>query len=168
MKKIFFTFVLTCLILSNVFGQDRKHNVYLNLYALFYGIFTGNGPGIGIGYDYNINQDFAVGAYGQFYSFFNDNNTTFDLIVNGKYYPIKTEIGNPYINAGLGIRRNHKDGENFYGLIVPVYFGWKYIFQNGLFLDPALGVRYNAASFMGAYENHSFITAVRASIGWVF
>ena len=139
MIKVFLIFVLTCFILPNVFGQDRKHTVYFNLYALFFDIFTGNGPGIGIGYDYNINQDIAVGVYGQFYSVFNDNNTTFDIIANTKYYPLKTAAGNPYINTGLGIRRNHKDGEIFFGLIVPVYFGWRFVFQNGLVIDPALG-----------------------------
>jgi len=176
-KKTFF-FVFFVLIVTNAvfsldaeteaMGKDKKHTFYVNLYALVVGLVNSSGPGIGIGYDYNINQFLAVGLYGQFYSVFNDSNTTFDNIINVKYFPIKTALGSPYVNAGVGMRRNHKDGENFYGLIFPVYFGWKFVFRNGLVFDPALGVRYNAASFSGPNENGSFIFAQRASIGWTF
>ena len=168
MKKFSLVFVLICLLSTNIFGQDKKHTIFFNFYAFFFGIANGTGPGIGIGYDYNINQDFSVGLYGQFYSIFNDDNTTFDIIVNSKYYPIKTKIGNPYINAGFGFRRNHMDGENFYGLILPVYFGFKFVLWDSLTLDPSFGFRYNSASFSGADVNHSFIQVIRATIGWIF
>ena len=151
--------------IPNLFTQDKKHTVYLNFYPTIRGITIGS-VGLGMGYDYNIGRSFAVGGYYQFYT--NFNNISYDAIIGGKYYPLKTKYGSLYINTGLGIRRDQRDEENFHGLIVPLYLGWKYAFKNGLVLDPAFGMRYNAPSFSGADENYSFMTAVRISIGWTF
>jgi len=151
---------------DNVFGQDKKHSCFLNLYPLVRA-FTGN-FGLGVGYEYHVVPNVAIGGFFQFYTRFD--NLTYDIIINSKYYPVETKNGNPYINLGLGIRRNQRqiDEEYFYGLIVPLYFGWRFTFKNGLFVEPALGVRYNAASFSGANENHGFMFTQRASIGWRF
>ena len=112
MKRFILAFVFICSALPNVFGQDRKNTVYVDIFPMGNGIFSG-GAGLGFGYDYSINQYFATGGLVNYFGNFNENNT-YNLILMGKYFPIKTEIGNPYIDAGFGYRRRLSEEDNMW------------------------------------------------------
>jgi len=169
MKKVLLVLVLALLILPNIFGQDREHTIYADFFPMVNGIVSG-GIGLGIGYDYDINKYFAIGGYINFVSNF-ANMLSYNLILNGKYYPIKTGIGSPYIDLGLGYRRRKSDyngsTDDIHCLLGSSHIGWKFIFKNGLILDPAFGVRYDMATFSGN-ENFKFGFNIKAIIGWTF
>lgn len=169
MKRIFLIFILVYLGLPNIFGQDKKHSIYLDLFPMVNGIVSG-GIGLGIGYNYNINQYFTLGGYTNFYSNFG-NTISYHFILDGRYYPIKTKIGSPYIDLGLGYRRRESefDGstDNIHCLVGLADVGWKFIFRNGLVLDPAFGIRYDLATFSGN-EDFKFGYNIKAMVGWMF
>jgi hypothetical protein len=168
-KKVLLVIVLTLLILPNIFGQDKKHTIFVDFFPMVNGIVSG-GIGLGIGYDYDINQYFSIGGYINFVSNFSDTFTN-NLILNSKYYPIKTEIGSPYIDLGLGYRKrkSNYDGstDDIHCLVGLSHIGWKFIFKNGLILDPAFGIRYDMVTFSGD-ENFKFGFIIKAIIGWTF
>jgi len=158
-------FVIICLILPNVFGQDRKNTVYVDIFPMGNGIFSG-GAGLGFGYDYSINQYFSIGGLVNYFGNFNENNT-YSLILMGKYFPIETEIGKPYIDAGFGYRRRLSEEDDINCLVGTSHLGFKFIFKNGLVLDPAFGFRYNLITLSGS-ENYMFSFNIKAIIGWMF
>jgi len=169
MKRLFMLFILGCLFLQNTFGQDKKHTIYVDFFPMVNGIFSG-GIGLGVGYDYDINPYFAVGGYINFISNFG-NTFSYNFILNGKYYPIKTEVGSPYIDFGLGFRRRKSDydgsTDNIHCLVGLSHIGWKFVFQNGLILDPAFGIRYDMATFSGG-ENFKLGFNIKTIVGWMF
>jgi len=165
MKRFILVLVFTCLILPNIFGQDRKHTVYADIFPMGNGIFSG-GAGLGFGYDYNINQYFSIGGLVNYFGNFNEN-STYNFILLGKYFPIKTEIGNPYIDAGFGYRRRLSEEDDIHCLVGTAHIGYKFIFKNGLVLDPAFGFRYNLVTLSGS-ENYMFSFNIKAVIGWTF
>ena len=132
------------------------------------GIVSG-GAGFGIGYDYDISQYFAIGGYINLVSNFADT-FIYNCILNGKYYPIKTEVGGPYIDLGLGYRSRKSDydgSENISCLVGLAHIGWKFIFQKTLIFAPAFGIRYDIMTFSGN-ENYKFGFNINAIIGWMF
>jgi hypothetical protein len=153
MKRFIFVFIFSCLVLPNIFSQDRKHTVYGDIFPMGNGIFSG-GAGLGFGYDYNISQYFAIGGLVNYFGNFNDKNT-YNFIVLGKYFPIKTEIGKPYIDTGFGYRRRISDEDNIHCLVGTAHIGYKFIFKNGLVLDPGFGFRYDLITLSGS-ENYIF------------
>lgn len=165
MKKVLLVLVLSLLILPNIFGQERKHTVYLDVFPMGNGIFSG-GAGLGIGYDYSINKYFSIGGLANYFGNFKDN-YTYNLYLIGKYFPIKTDIGSPYIDAGLGYRRRLSEEDDINCLIGASHIGFKFIFKNGLVLDPAFGFRYDLVTFSGE-ENFKFSFNIKAIIGWTF
>jgi len=169
MKRLFMVFILICLLLPNTFGQDKKHTIYVDFFPMVNGIVSG-GIGLGIGYNYDINPYLAVNGYINFVSNF-ENTFSYNFILNGKYYPIKTEVGSPYIDLGLGYRRRKSDydgsTDNIHCLVGLSHIGWKFIFKNGLILDPAFGIRYDMATFSGG-ESFKFGFNIKAIVGWMF
>jgi hypothetical protein len=165
MKRFFLVFIFIGIILPNVFGQDKKHTVYVDIFPMGNGIFSG-GAGLGLGYDYNINQYFSIGGLTNYFGNFNGNNT-YSFIILGKYYPIKTKIGNPYLDAGFGCRRRMSEEDNIHCLVTNAHIGFKFILKNGLVLDPSFGFRYNAIPLSGS-ENYMFSFNIKAVIGWMF
>ena len=165
MKRIILVLVLIISILPNIFCQDKKHTVYVDVFPMGNGIFSG-GAGLGFGYDYNISQYFAIGGLVNYFGNFNDKNT-YSSILLGKYFPIKTEIGSPYIDAGFGYRRRISDEDNVHCLVTNAHIGFKFIFKNGLVLDPGFGFRYDLITFSGS-ENYKFSFNIKAIIGWTF
>ena len=169
MKKLILGLILGSLFLSNIYGQDKKNTIFVDFFPMVNGIVSG-GIGLGIGYDYDINQYFAVGGYIIFVSNF-ENTLSYNFILNGKYYPIKTDVGSPYIDLGLGYRRRKSDydgsTDNIHCLVGLSHIGWKFKFQNGLILDPAFGIRYDMATLSGD-ENFKFGFNIKAIVGWMF
>jgi hypothetical protein len=168
LKKLILGLILSSLFLPNIFSQDKKHTLFVDFFPMVNGIVSG-GIGLGIGYDYDINQYFAVGGYIIFVSNFSDT-LSYNFILNGKYFPIKTEVGSPYIDLGLGYRRRKSDydgSDNIHCLVGVSHIGWKFIFKNGLILDPAFGIRYDIATFSGD-ENFKFGYNIKAIVGWMF
>jgi len=163
MKRLFLVLVLFFFILASVSSQERKHTVFADIFPMFNGIFSG-GVGLGIGYDYRINEYFSIGSYINFFSNFNEN-MTYNIILNGRFYPINTEIGAPYIDLGLGYRRRRSEEDNIHCLSGVANIGYRFIFNNGLVLDPAFGIRYNLLPFSG-YENFNFGYNIKAVIGY--
>jgi hypothetical protein len=165
MKKLFMVFVLICLSLSNIFGQDRKHTIYVDIFPMGNGIFSG-GAGLGLGYDFSINQYLSIGGLINYFGNFNVNNT-YSFILLGKYYPIKAEIGSPYIDVGFGYRRRLSEDDDIHCLVTSAHTGFKFILKNGLVLDPSFGFRYNAIPLSGS-ENFMFSFNIKAIIGYTF
>jgi len=165
MKKFILGFLLSSLFLPNIFGQDKKHTIYADIFPMGNGIFSG-GAGLGIGYDYSINQYFSIGGLANYFGNFKDN-YTYNFFLIGKYFPIKTEIGSPYIDVGLGYRRRLSEEDDVNCLVGASHIGFKFIFQNGLVLDPAFGFRYDLATFSGD-ENFKFSFNIKAIVGWMF
>ena len=165
MKRCFLVFFLFCSILLNVSGQDRKHTIYIDIFPMGNGIFSG-GIGLGIGYDYRINQYFSIGGLVNYFGNFKGNNT-YSFILLGKYFPIKTEIGSPYIDFGFGYRRRISEEDNIHCLVTNAHIGYKFIFKNGLVLDPAFGFRYDTITLSGS-ENYLFSFNIKAIIGYTF
>lgn len=165
MKRFFLIFVFIGIILSNTFGQDRKNTVYIDIFPMGNGIFSG-GIGLGMGYDYSINQHFSIGGLVNYFGNFKGNNT-YSFILLGKYFPIKTEIGSPYIDIGFGYRRRMSEEDNIHCLVTNAHIGYKFIFKNGLVLDPAFGFRYDTITLSGS-ENYMFSFNIKAIVGWMF
>jgi hypothetical protein len=165
MKRFFMVFVFICLVLPNIFGQDRKHTIYVDIFPMGNGIFSG-GAGLGFGYNYNINRHFSIGGLVNYFGNFDDKNT-YSFLVLGKYFPIKTEIGSPYIDAGFGYRRRVSEEDDIHCLVGNSHIGFKFIFKNGLILDPAFGFRYDMVTFSGD-ENFKFSFNIKAIVGWMF
>jgi hypothetical protein len=162
MKRFFFFFFFTGIILPNIFVEDKKHTVYVDIFSMVNGIFSG-GAGLGLGYDYNINQYFSIGGLANYFGNFSGNNT-YNFIILGKFYPIKTEIGSPYLDVGFGYRRRISEEDNIHCLVTNAHIGFKFIFKNGLVLAPSFGFRYNAIPLSGS-ENHMFSFNIKAVIG---
>ena len=162
MKKFISSLILMFFILLNTFSQDKKHTIYINFSPAFNGIFS-NGPGLGIGYDYAIGQQFSVGGYVDFY-IYSDGRNTYDITITGKYYPLVTEIGNLSVDGRLGYRRSRDLNHCLVGF---VHAGWKFIFTNGLVLEPGLGIRYNIFTFSGTERNNLWYS-INAIAGWAF
>jgi hypothetical protein len=94
-------------------------------------------------------------------------NYTYNFFLIGKYFPIETKIGKPYIDIGLAYRRRLSEEDDISCLVGASHIGFKFIFQNGLVLDPAFGFRYDLATFSGN-ENYKFSFNIKAIIGWMF
>jgi hypothetical protein len=165
MKRILLILVLIFLFLPNIFGQNKKHTIFIDLFPMVNGIFSG-GIGLGIGYEHTIGQYFATGGYINIYTNFN-NNITYNIIANGRYYPLKIEAGNLFIDMGLGYRRRKTDEDNIHCLVGLVHTGWKFIFHNGLVLEPGIGIRYDILPIYGG-ENFNFGFNIRTLVGWTF
>jgi hypothetical protein len=165
MRKFLLVMVFILLTLPKIFSQDKNHTVYADLFPIGNGILSG-GAGLGIGYDYALGQYFAIGGYINFFSNFNEN-ITYNMIIYGKYYPLKTEIGNLFIDAGFGYRRRQSDEDNIHCLIVMPHVGWEFILKNGLVLEPAFGCRYDIVTLSGD-ENFKFGFNIKAIVGWTF
>jgi len=56
---------------------------------------------------------------------------------------------------------------NIHCLVGISHIGWKFVFQNGLILDPAFGIRYDMATFSGD-ENYKFGFNIKTIVGWMF
>ncbi|MDR0731115.1 MAG: hypothetical protein LBF63_05545 [Treponema sp.] len=165
MKWFLPAFLLSILIFPNAFGQERKHTLVIDLFPMINGIFSG-GIGLGIGYEYDINNYFAIGADIKFYTDFNES-LTYNMIIRGKYYPLETKTGSPFIDAGLGYRRRQAEEDNIHCLVGMVCSGWKFTFKNNLVLEPGVGFRYDIVTFSGN-ENYKFGFVIRSAIGFTF
>jgi len=168
--KFILMFVLMFLIISNVFGQDRKYVIYADFYPLVNGIGVG-GAGIGIGYDYNIHRFFSVGGYFAIYSSFSDHNhIALDVFTNFKFNLAKTVIGDPYIDFGLGYRRRRGgaiEENDIHSLGGLANMGYRFILKNGLVLEPGFGIRFNVLTIEG-YERNNFGYNAKIIMGWAF
>jgi len=165
MKKYIVFILALFFILPNIFGQDRKHTIYVDIFPMGNGIFSG-GAGIGIGYDYSINQHFSIGGLVNYFGNFQNRNT-YNILLIGKYYPINTEIGRPYMDVGFGYRRRVSEEDNIHCLVGSAHLGYKFIFNNGLVLDPGFGFRYDLITLSGS-ENYMFSFNIKTIIGWMF
>lgn|GEM_PF-5243692 len=165
MKRFLLIFILINLILPDIFSQDRKHTVYIDNFAVFNGVYSG-GAGLGIGYDYSINRFFSAGGYISYLTDFKKN-FTYNFIANGKYFPVRTAIGAPYVDLGLGYRRRKSEEDDIHSLTGLGSIGFRFIFGNGLVLDPGFGVRYNIIPLAGS-ENFNLGFSIKTIAGWTF
>jgi hypothetical protein len=165
MKKFLLTFIFTSSILSGIFAQDKTHIIFIDFFPMVNGIFSG-GVGLGVGYEFNIGQYFAVGSYINLYSNF-DNNITYNIIINGKFFPLRTKAGDLFIDAGLGYRRRKTEVDNIHCLVGLAHTGWKFIIKNNFVLEPGIGFRYDIVSFSGS-ETFNFGINLKAVAGWTF
>jgi len=165
MKRLLLSLVLFCSIFLSIFGQERKHTIYIDIFPMGNGIFSG-GAGLGLGYDYSKNKYFSIGGLISYFGNFSDKNT-YSFILLGKYFPIETKIGSPYIDAGFGYRRRLSEEDNIHCLVTTAHIGYKFIFKNGLVIDPAFGFRYDTLTFSGS-ENYIFSFNIKAIVGWMF
>jgi hypothetical protein len=164
-KRFLLVSALIFSFLPNVFGQDKKHTILIDFFPMVNGIFSG-GIGLGIRYEHTVGQYFAMGGYINAYTNFT-NNITYNIIANGRYYPLKTKVGNLFIDMDLGYRRRQTDEENIHCLVGLAHTGWKFIFDNGLVLEPGIGIRYDIFPFSGS-ENFNFGLSIRTMAGWTF
>ena len=168
MKKLFLVIVFFCLFFQNVFSQDRKQTIYFDFYPMFSPGFFDGVFGLGIGYDFHINKYFSIGNYNYFYiPLKSDALYGYNFTLNGKYYPIRSSIGTPFIDLGIGYRRDVSEKNNIHSLTGLVNIGYIFIFKNGLILAPGFGIRYNLITFSGS-ETMDLGTYIKAIVGWIF
>jgi hypothetical protein len=129
------------------------------------GIFSG-GIGLGIGYEYDVNNYFTIGGNVICYTNFSER-LTYSTIVKGKYYPLETKIGSPFIDVGFGYRRRETEEDNIHCLVGMACTGWKFILKNNFVFEPGVGFRYDIATFSGN-ENYKFGFVIRAAMGFTF
>jgi len=172
MKKLILFLVSFLCTFLNIFGEDtsnKEHTVYIDLFPMVNGIVSG-GIGLGIGYEHSLGQYFGIGGEFLFVSNFNDV-FSYNIIMNGKFYPIQTKIGNLFIDAGLGYRRRKSnfDGANddIHCLVGVAHTGWKFILGKGFVLEPGFGIRYDFITFSGD-EAFKFGLNILLKIGWTF
>jgi hypothetical protein len=168
MKRCLLAFVLILSITPGIFSQNsqnKNHTIFIDFFPMVNGIFSG-GVGLGTGYEHTIGQYFAVGGYINFYTNF-DKSITYNIVVDGKFYPLKTKAGNLFIDTGLGYRRRQTDDDNIHCLVGLAHTGWRFIFKNGLVLEPGIGLRYDIIPFSGS-EAYRFGYNIRGIIGWTF
>jgi hypothetical protein len=147
---------------ANIYGQEKLQKSHTVYFPSFYNFMHDPGTAsLGIGYERIIIGSFAVGAEFIALTNFNDN-VSLDFIGNLKYYPIKTKVGNMYADIGLGYRQNRTGDDIFHGLIGTAHIGWKFIFRNGLVIEPGFGV-----GFFGNEKYEPYFVS-RASLGWTF
>jgi len=167
MKKFLFPFIFLILISASLFSQDKKHTAYVDLYPMFTGFYS-DVFSLGVGYDHNINEYFSIGNYNYFYIPIKPNAISgYNFTINGKYYPIRTKIGTPFIDLGIGYRRVESEEDNIHSMTGLANIGFKFIFGKGLVLVPGFGVRYNLITFSGS-EKMNLGTYVKAIVGWTF
>ena len=120
-----------------------------------------HGTSLGIGYEHMLVDFFAIG--GEFFVYTNFNDYVFlNFIGNLKYYPIKTQIGNMYVDVGFGYRQNRTGDAIFHGSLGVAHIGWKFILKNVFVIEPGFGI-----GFYGDEKyKPDFIS--RLSLGWAF
>ena len=143
--------------------------IFVDIFPIVTGIVSG-GVGLGFGYEHDIGKYFGTGGEIIFVSDFDDM-ISYNIIANGIFYPIRTRIGNLFIDEGLSYRRrkSNYDGSNddIICLMGLTNIGWKIILFNSFVLIPEFGIKYDIVTFYGD-EAYKFGLNIKTKIGWMF
>jgi hypothetical protein len=158
-----------------VFGQEtvekspQKFGVMIDLFPMVNGITSG-GIGLGFLYENYLNQYFSIVNEINFYTNFNKV-IAYNILIHGRFYPLKTSLEKLYTDIGIGYRRRKSDydgsTDDIHSLVGIAKAGWKFKIGNNFIFEPGLGIRHNIYVFSGK-ENNNFGLIIPLVVGLTF